>query len=135
MDIGSRLRSAREAKGVSLEALSKITRVKPTVLKALENNDAAAIPPRPYGRGFVSAYASYVGLDPQQTVRDYFLQFAAPPAAPRPEPPVQPAVWSAPAFGRPSALHCCRAAGHLLFRRPRPRLREPRKLQSRYPRR
>jgi hypothetical protein len=76
MDVGSRLRSAREAKGLSVQALSKITRVKPSVLVAVENNDAAAIPPRPYGRGFVSAYASQVGLDPQQTVRDYFLQFA-----------------------------------------------------------
>src|SRR5688500_21891 len=92
MDVGSRLRSARIAKGMSLEALSKITRVKPAILAAIENNDTTAIPPRPYGRGFVSAFASQVGLDPQATVRDYFLQFVAPPAPGQEPPPVRPAV-------------------------------------------
>jgi cytoskeletal protein RodZ len=79
MNIGSRLRDAREAKGVSLEALSRTTRVKPRILEAIENNEAAAIPPRPYGRGFVSAYAAEVGLDPKNIVNDYFHQFAPPP--------------------------------------------------------
>ncbi|MEP6915551.1 MAG: RodZ domain-containing protein [Acidobacteriota bacterium] len=87
MDVGSRLREAREAKGVSLETLSKVIRVKPAVLNAIERNDTTGIPPRPYGRGFVSAYASHVGLDPQQTVRAYFLQFAAPPAPSSHTPP------------------------------------------------
>jgi cytoskeletal protein RodZ len=79
MDVGSRLRKAREAKGLSLDALSKATRVRPRILEALENNEVAAIPPRPYGRSFVSTYAAQVGLDPHATVRDYFLQFARPP--------------------------------------------------------
>jgi hypothetical protein len=88
MNIGSRLRDAREAKGVSLEALSRTTRVKPRILEAIENNEPASIPPRPYGRGFVSAYAAEVGLDPKNIVNDYFHQFAPPPppfvAAPEP---------------------------------------------------
>ncbi|MEO8078460.1 MAG: RodZ domain-containing protein [Acidobacteriota bacterium] len=95
MDVGSRLREAREAKGVSLDTLSKVIRVKPAVLNAIERNDATAIPPRPYGRGFVSAYASHVGLDPQQTVRAYFLQFAAPPA-PSPQTPPPPRLSGFP---------------------------------------
>jgi cytoskeleton protein RodZ len=86
MSIGSRLRAAREARGLSLEDLWKTTRIKPRTLEAIEKNQADAIPPRPYGRGFVSTYASHVGLDPQQTVRDYFLQFA-PPQAEQPELP------------------------------------------------
>ena len=111
MDVGSRLRSAREAKGMSLEALSKATRVKASLLAAVENNDAAAIPPRPYGRGFVSAYASHVGLDPQQTVRDYFLQFATPaPAPPQPPPAARAAVLRGPSV-RPAYM----AAGVLLI--------------------
>ena len=84
MSIGSRLRAAREARGLSLEDLWKVTRIKPRTLEAIEKNQADAIPPRPYGRGFVGTYASHVGLDPQQTVRDYFLQFA-PPQAEQPE--------------------------------------------------
>jgi cytoskeleton protein RodZ len=88
MNVGSRLHKAREAKGLSLDSLSKTTRVKVRILEAIENNDAAAIPPRPYGRGFVRTYAGLVGLDPDETVRDYFLQFA-PPRVAHVEPPAQ----------------------------------------------
>ena len=75
MDIGARLRQARETRGLTIDALSKSTRVQPRILSAIERNDSVSIPPRPYGRGFVRAYASEVGLDPDGTVRDFFSQF------------------------------------------------------------
>jgi transcriptional regulator with XRE-family HTH domain len=75
MDIGARLRQAREARGLTIDALSRSTRVQPRILSAIEQNDSVSIPPRPYGRGFVRAYASEVGLDPDGTVRDFFSQF------------------------------------------------------------
>ena len=78
MDIGGRLRHARESRGLTIDAVSKCTRVQPRILSAIEQNDTVSLPPRPYGRGFVRAYASEVGLDPDSTVRDYFMQFAAP---------------------------------------------------------
>ena len=76
MDIGTQLRNAREARGLTLDALSRSTRVQPRILSAIEQNDSMRLPPRPYGRGFVRAYASEVGLDPEGTVRDFFSQFA-----------------------------------------------------------
>lgn len=86
MDIGARLRDARETRGLTIDALSRATRVQPRILLAIERNDVASLPPRPYGRGFVRAYASEVGLDPDSTVRDFFSQFAPadiePPAEP-----------------------------------------------------
>ena len=63
MDIGTQLRNAREARGLTLDALSRSTRVQPRILSAIEQNDSMRLPPRPYGRGFVRAYASEVGLD------------------------------------------------------------------------
>jgi cytoskeleton protein RodZ len=78
MSIGAQLRTAREAKGLSIDAIAERTRVQPRALAAIELNDPAALPPRPFGRGFVRAYAEEVGLDPDRTVRDYFAQF--PPA-------------------------------------------------------
>ncbi len=77
MDVGTQLRTSREAKHLSLEALSRTTRVQARMLAAIEENDASALPPRPFGRGFVRAYAREVGLDPDRTVRDYFSQFTA----------------------------------------------------------
>jgi transcriptional regulator with XRE-family HTH domain len=77
MNTGTRLREAREARGISIEELARVTRVQPRILQAFENNDAHAIPPRPYGRGFLRSYATHVGLDPEDTVRDFFGQFAS----------------------------------------------------------
>jgi cytoskeleton protein RodZ len=76
MDIGARLRQARENRGLTIDALSRSTRVQPRILSAIEQNDTISLPPRPYGRGFVRAYASEVGLDPDGTVREFFSQFA-----------------------------------------------------------
>jgi cytoskeleton protein RodZ len=76
MNIGAQLRSSREAKGLSIDALAHTTRVQPRILAAIERNDVSAVPPRPFGRGFVRAYAREIGLDPEQTARDYFAQFA-----------------------------------------------------------
>lgn len=88
MDVGAHLRSSREAQGISIALLAARTRVQPRILSAIELNDLAAIPPKPYGRGFVRAYAHEIGLDPERVVHDYFGQFpslaqpAAPPRAP-----------------------------------------------------
>lgn len=82
MDIGAQLREAREARGLTIDAISRSTRVQPRILAAIEQNDTLSLPPRPYGRGFVRSYASEVGLDPEFTVREFFSQFA--PADPPP---------------------------------------------------
>jgi cytoskeleton protein RodZ len=84
MDIGAELRAAREAKGLSLGTLSQRTRVQARMLSAIEQNNLAGIPPRPFGRGFIRAYAQEVDLDPERTVREYFSQF---PPTPEPSPP------------------------------------------------
>jgi cytoskeletal protein RodZ len=81
MDIGAQLRAAREAKGLSISSLARIVRVQPRILAAIELNDVSSIPPRPFGRGFVRAYAEEVELDPERTVHEYFAQFPSTPAA------------------------------------------------------
>jgi cytoskeletal protein RodZ len=83
MDVGTRLRAAREARGLSIDEISRSTRVQARVLTAIEQNDVASLPIRPYGRGFVRSYASEVRLDPESTVREYFAQFAPAPEDPR----------------------------------------------------
>jgi cytoskeleton protein RodZ len=78
MNIGAELLRAREARGLSIDALAATTRIQPRVIEGIERNDLSVIPPRPYARGFVAAYAREVGLNADQTVRDYFAQFAVP---------------------------------------------------------
>ena len=99
MNIGARLRMGREARGLSLLAVAQALRVPPKYLAAIEENDWRTLPPRPYGRGFVRAYAAYIGENPEQTVRHFFAQFAPPPAAPTlPEP--RRAVLAHPTLAR-----------------------------------
>jgi cytoskeleton protein RodZ len=101
MDIGAELRAAREAKGVSIATLAQRTRVQPRTLAAIEVNDVSNLPPRPFGRGFVKAYAEEVGLDAERTVQSFFSQFPpkavpAPSATARRHDPSEP-VWRPPA--------------------------------------
>jgi len=88
IDVGLELRSAREAKGLSIASLAQRIRVQPRTLSAIELNDLSSLPPRPFGRGFVRAYAEEVNLDPDLTVHSFFSQFPTadvpPPSLPRP---------------------------------------------------
>lgn len=102
-DVGAQLRSTREAQGLTLETMAHRTRVQPRFLTAIEENDLRSIPPKPFGRGFVRAYAREVGLDPERAVHDYFGQFPAvvsetPPARTDYESP-QGSSWVVPVAG------------------------------------
>ncbi len=106
MAIGATLRQAREEKGLSIDRLSRTTRVQTRLLDALERDDYALLPARPYTRGMVSAYAREVGLDPDQTVRAYFEDIDSREAqAAALAPPPQPALDSpTPHFSAPLIL-------------------------------
>lgn len=62
-DIGEQLRKAREAKGMSLEDIEKITKIQYRYLKALENDDFDQLPGDFYARAFIKQYAQVVGLN------------------------------------------------------------------------
>jgi len=74
-DFGSRLREARERKGVSLREIANRTKISVAVLEALERNDITRLPGGIFSRAFVRAYASEVGLDPESTIQDFVAQF------------------------------------------------------------
>lgn len=62
--IGSRLRSAREAKGISLEQAQKDTRISSRILSALETDRIDQMVSGPiYAKSFIKKYANYLGLD------------------------------------------------------------------------
>jgi len=69
------LREARERRGVSLRELAETTKIAFRVLEALERNDISRLPGGIFGRGFVRAYATAVGLDPEATIQTFIAQF------------------------------------------------------------
>jgi len=76
-DVGARLRVAREDRQISLREIAATTKISVSALEALEENDIGQLPGGIFTRAFVRAYAAEVGLDPEETMRDFFEQ--APP--------------------------------------------------------
>src|SRR5882672_3091740 len=74
-DFGSRMRQAREQRGVSLRQIAERTKISVSQLEALERNDISRLPGGIFSRAFVRSYAAEVGVDPEQTVRDFLAQF------------------------------------------------------------
>ena len=68
---GERLRRAREARGLALDAVADATRIARHHLEALERNDLDALPPGPFGKGYVRSYAKLLGIDPEPILEDY----------------------------------------------------------------
>lgn len=76
--IGERLRNAREAKGLSLQAMEGITRIRAVYLQALEDEQFDRLPAPVYAKGFLRTYAGALGLNPEQLVEQYAGAFGAP---------------------------------------------------------
>ena len=73
-DVGGRLREAREARNMELRDIAATTKISIGALEAIEQNDFDPLPGGIFTRAFIRAYASEVGLDPEQTTRDFMAQ-------------------------------------------------------------
>ena len=73
-DVGARLRAAREAKQITLREIAATTKISVSALEAVEQNDVTRLPGGIFTRAFVRAYANEVGLDAEETMRDYIEQ-------------------------------------------------------------
>ena len=69
--IGNILRTERETQGRTLTEVSKAVYIKTKYLSALEEENFAAIPGEVYVKGFIRAYASYLGMDGEELVAQY----------------------------------------------------------------
>jgi cytoskeletal protein RodZ len=74
-DFGTRMKRSREGRGVSLRQIAEATKISVVALEALERNEIARLPGGIFSRSFVRSYALEVGLDPEQTVRDFLVHF------------------------------------------------------------
>lgn len=62
---GQQLRETRLGLEISLEQAAEETRIRLHYLKAMENGDFEQLPSKAHERGFLRAYAEYLGLDPE----------------------------------------------------------------------
>ena len=73
---GPRLRRARLERGIDIEQISKVTKIGAAYLRFLEEEQFADLPAAVYVRGFATAYARCVGLDPERVVPDLMERYA-----------------------------------------------------------
>ena len=78
MAFGERLQREREMRGITLEEIAKATRIGTRSLRALEQEDFGKLPGGIFNKGFVRAYARYLGIDEEQAVTDYLAALGEP---------------------------------------------------------
>jgi len=69
--LGEYLKTKRETRNITLEEVSKVTKIRKAILEAFENNRYDLLPPRVFAQGFLKTYASYLGLDESEVVKQY----------------------------------------------------------------
>jgi cytoskeleton protein RodZ len=92
---GARLRAAREATGLSVDAVAQQLKLAPRQVKALEDDDWQHLPGRTFVRGFARNYARFVHIDPDAVIA------------------LLPAPDTAPALERPTLAASRRPMGEI----------------------
>ncbi|HZQ63752.1 MAG TPA: RodZ domain-containing protein [Gaiellaceae bacterium] len=76
-EIGNSLREARVRKELDFPELEQGTKIRAKYLRALEDENFDQLPAPTYVKGFLRAYADYLGLDGQLYVDEYTLRYAS----------------------------------------------------------
>ena len=71
MSAGSMIRTARDARGLSLEDLAHSTKLRASILAAMEDDDFSHCGGMVYARGQLRAIAPVLGLDPEALVNAF----------------------------------------------------------------
>jgi len=92
---GAKLRAARQAAGLSIDAVAQQLKLAPRQVTALEEDDWQRLPGRTFVRGFARNYARFLHLDPDAVLA------------------LLPASDSAPALSRPTLAASPRSIGEI----------------------
>jgi len=68
---GERLRREREMRGISLDDIAAATKIGTRLLRALEEEHFDSLPGGIFNKGYVRAYAKYVGINEEQALAEY----------------------------------------------------------------
>jgi hypothetical protein len=105
IEFGKTLRTAREAKGITVSQIAEKTHMLVQIVEGLENENFEKIAAPIYGRGFVKLYCEAVGLNPKPMIEEFMEVFSgnrkkvsgsSGSAETCAEPPVKPAVAQPP---------------------------------------
>ncbi len=86
--VGEFLRGHREQKGIRLEEIASITKIHIHHLELIERESWKDLPPEPFLRGFLTAYAKYVGADTREVLGKFYEGRGVTPVEPTEVPPM-----------------------------------------------
>ena len=112
-ELGSTLREARVRRGIELAQVAAKTRIRTRYLQALEDERFELLPGSAYAKGFLRAYADYLGLDGQLFVDEYNARFDADGAPPTPH-QLELRPWPLRRYGVVAAVLLLALTGALL---------------------
>ena len=69
--IGSCLKSGREARNIRLSEVAQSTKISKWYLDCLEKDEFDKIPGGPYIKGYIASYASYIGIEEDEILKQY----------------------------------------------------------------
>lgn len=95
MSIGADLAAARRQAGMTIAQVSQHTRIRESVIQAIERDDFSVCGADFYARGHIRAIAHAIGVDAEPLVQEYDFRLGTPPArtaarAPGPSAPARP---------------------------------------------
>jgi hypothetical protein len=91
---GRRLRRERERRQIALAAISAKTKISLSLFEGLERDDVSRWPTGIFRRAFIRAYATGIGLDPDEVMQEFQERFPDPAAALLPPLPKEPTPFS-----------------------------------------
>jgi cytoskeleton protein RodZ len=68
---GDKFRKARESKELSFDDVSKVIKIGPRMLQAIEAEQFDQLPGGVFNKGFIRAYAKHLGLDSEEAIAEY----------------------------------------------------------------
>lgn len=71
MSTGTMIQQAREAAGLSLDDVASATKIRSSILAAMERGDFSHCGGDVYARGQLRSIAAVVGLDPEDVVESF----------------------------------------------------------------
>lgn len=103
MSIGETLAAARDAAGLTVEDVSRETRVRSTLVRAIERDDFSLCGGDVYARGHIRNIANLVGVDPRPLLAEFDKQHGGGPVpVERPVPTFDPEVAQRAERSRPN---------------------------------
>ena len=103
---GARLRRQREQQNVPLATIAEQTKIKASLLEALERDDVSRWPSGIFRRAYVRAYAHAIGLSPDEVVREFLERYPDPSEESEPVAAIATAQGiAAGGSGSPTRLH------------------------------